>query len=77
MTLNVDVELWALLDGIKRCIDRNIQVVELELDAKVLVEWVGGSDCPNNAHSSLIADYRYLLNQLPQVKIKHYFREAN
>ena len=51
--------------------------MELELDAKVLVEWVGGSDCPNNAHSSLIADYRYLLNQLPQVKIKHYFREAN
>ena len=65
VTSSANAELWALPDGIKRCIDLNIQAMEVELDAKVVVDWAGGSDCPNNAHSSLIADCRYLLNQLP------------
>lgn len=49
----------------------------MELDAKVVVDWVGGSNCPNNSHSSLIADCRYLFDQLPHVKIKQSFRQAN
>ena len=40
----------------------NIQAMEVELDTKVMVDWVGGLNCPNNPHSSLIADCKYLLN---------------
>ena len=37
ITTNVEAELWALRDGLKLCIANNIQVVEGELDAKVVV----------------------------------------
>ena len=59
---SIDAELWALRDELHRCMELNIQAMEVELDAKVMVDWVGGSNCPNNSHSSLIADCKYLFN---------------
>lgn len=37
ITTNVEVALWALRDGLKLCIVKNIQAIEVELDAKVVV----------------------------------------
>ena len=45
--------------------------------SKLVVDWVGGFNCPNNSCSPLIADCKYLLNQLPRVKLKHYYKKTN
>ena len=37
---SVEVKLWALRDGIRLCIKKNLLAVEVELDAKVVVEWM-------------------------------------
>jgi len=36
----VEVKLWALRDGLRLCIKKNLLAVEVELDAKVVVEWM-------------------------------------
>ena len=43
----------------------------------VVFDWVGGIHCSNSAHTALILDCRFLLNQFAQVKFNHCFREAN
>ena len=54
-----------------------MQAVEIKIDAKVVVDWVAGNASINTARSLLISDYRYLMEQMPRVKIRHCFREAN
>lgn len=49
---SVEAELWALRDGLKLCISLNLQAVEIDLDAKVVVDWVSGSACSNCSLSS-------------------------
>ena len=51
--------------------------MEIKIDAKVVVDWVAGNASINTAHSVLISDCRYLMEQMPRVKIRHCFREAN
>ena len=38
ITISAEAELWTLRDGLKLCNAKNIQVVEVESDAKVVVE---------------------------------------
>ena len=45
--------------------------------SKIVVDWVGDFNCPNNSCSPLIADCKYLLNQLPRVKLKHCYKKTN
>ena len=40
VTTSVAAELWALRDGIRLCIALNLPAVEIELDAKVVVDLV-------------------------------------
>lgn len=77
MVLSVEAELWALRDGLILCINLNLLAVELELDANVMLGWVSGNFNSNLDHASLIMNYRTLINQIPQVKMKHCFHEAN
>ena len=37
--LSVEAELWALKDGLSLCISLNLMVLEIEVDAKVVLEW--------------------------------------
>lgn len=53
------------------------QRIRIELDAKVVVNWVSSQVRSNAAHSSLIADYRILVSQFLRVQIKHCYIEAN
>lgn len=48
-------ELWALRDDLILCKDLGLEAIEVELDAKVVVDWVGGLNCPSNYYSSLMA----------------------
>lgn len=75
--MSVKAELWPLRKGLQLCIARNLQAVQVELDAKVVMNWMSSSACISTAHSSLITNCKFLLAQIPRVKINHCFREAN
>ena len=60
---SVEAELWALRDGFFLCKTLNLEAIEIELDAKVVFDWVGGILCSNSAHAALILDSRFLLYQ--------------
>ena len=74
---SIDAKLWALPNGPKFFCSLNLPVVEIEVDAKVLVKWVSGRMCNNYAHSTLISYCRQLMRQTPSVKIKHCYQEVN
>ena len=51
--------------------------VEVELDAKLIVNAITNNSCCHSALSPFIDDCRKLLSQLPQVKVLHCYWEAN
>ena len=73
--------MWRLNCGQERWFDdlhcQEFQVVEVELDVKVVVEWLVGQYNMNTAHSLFISDCRYFLGLIPRVKVNHFFQEAN
>ncbi|XP_075654894.1 uncharacterized protein LOC142625070 [Castanea sativa] len=77
VTSSLAAELWALREGLLRCIEMHAQVMELELDAIAAVSLISCNASTNGDFSILVDDCRDLLLQLPQVKILHCYREAN
>ena len=69
--------LWALRDGINLCISLNLAAVEIELDAKLIVDLLGQALDTSNANDSILADCKEGLKCIPQVKVQHCYREAN
>ena len=51
--------------------------MEVELDAKVIVELLKSNSISNRGYSPFLHDCRMLLGQLQQVRVTHVFREAN
>ena len=51
--------------------------LEVELDAKVVVDLVLSSSVTNRDYSSLLNDCRYLLSRFQQIRVNHTFREVN
>ena len=76
-TTSVVAEWWALRDGLTLAIQLGCQHLEVELDAKVIVELLKSNSTPNRNYSPLLHDCRMLLDQLQQVRVVHVFREAN
>uniref|UniRef100_A0A7N2RCG3 RNase H type-1 domain-containing protein n=1 Tax=Quercus lobata TaxID=97700 RepID=A0A7N2RCG3_QUELO len=52
-------------------------MVEVEVDAKAVVDMLAKSQYSNNAVAPLLEDCRYLVSKIPQVRINHCYREAN
>ena len=75
MATSVEAELSALRDGLALCLSLNIPAVEIEIDAKVVVDWI------NNGNISILTflplDCRMLASRIPQVKLTHCYLEAN
>ncbi|XP_075670167.1 uncharacterized protein LOC142639928 [Castanea sativa] len=63
--------------ALKICSSLNLLAVEIELDVKVVMDWVSGNTTKIIAHFALISDCRQLMGQIPNQKVKHYYREAN
>ena len=77
ITISAAAELWALRDSITLCFSLNLQAVEVELDAKLIVDLLG-KDCGSaNGNNTIVADCKEGLRQIPMVRIKHYYRKAN
>ena len=77
---SVIAELWALRDGLKLAVQLGIGCLEVELDAKVIVEMLNNADSANNANikfSSLLSDCRFLIARVTQVRVTHVYREVN
>lgn len=70
-------EIWALWDGLQLCCQLNVCAVMIELDAKSLVDVLNNSSYCNSMISPLLDDCKLLIDQFPQVRVKHTFREAN
>ena len=77
LATSIKAELWALRDKLSLCISLNLVAIEIEVDAKVVLGWITNNFNTNLHHASLIMDYRTLISQIPQVKTKHCYREAN
>ena len=58
-------------------IQLGISQLEVELDAKVIVELLNGAECPNRSYSPLLNDCRSLIARLVQVRVGHVYREVN
>ena len=71
------VELWALRNGLIMCKELQLHAVEVELDACVVSDLMNHNGGSNSVNSSLVADCRLLIAQMPQVKVNHCYREAN
>ena len=71
------VEIWALRDGLMLCHQMNLPAIIIELDAKALVDALNNPRYSNSVISPIFDDCKFLLSQIPQVRIKHIFREAN
>ena len=76
---SIEAKLWVFQDVLIICLTLGIQSLEIELDVKVVVEWVSSQSHSiiAHSHSSLIVDYRSLVSQFLKVQIKHCYREAN
>ena len=70
-------ELWALRDDLQLCRQLNACAVLMELDAKSLVDALNNSSYCNSIISPLLDDCKLLMDQTPQVRIKHTYQEAN
>ena len=74
---NLHAELWAVRDGLSLCIQLQLPDVELELDAKSVVDLLNSSNASIADYAPLVDDCRILMNRIPRWKLKHCFREAN
>ena len=69
-------ELWALrADGLTICLARNL--VEVEIDAKAIVDVFTNTSNSDLANSPPVDDCRHLTSQFLQNRIKHCFCETN
>ena len=70
-------ELWALRDGLFLCLQAHVQAIIIEMDAKTIVDAFSHQSNSNVIISSLMDDCKYLVTQIPQVRFRHVYREAN
>ena len=77
ITSNFAAELWGLHEGLQLCCNLNISCLEVEIEAKTIVDAVGNPDYVNNIVSPILDDYRLLISKFHHVRFKHRFRQAN
>ena len=77
MTSSFAAELWGLREGLLLCSNLNITSLEIELDAKSIVDALGDPSYVNNIISPLLDDCRLLISRIPQICIKHCFHQVN
>ncbi|KAL0016946.1 hypothetical protein SO802_004015 [Lithocarpus litseifolius] len=75
-TTIVIAKFWALRDRLKLALQLGVDCLEVELNAKVVVNLVL-SNLVTNRDYSLLNDCRYLLSRFQQTRVNHTYREAN
>lgn len=74
---SVLAEFWALRDGLILATQLGIWNLEVELDAKVVVDLINSNSQTNAVYTTLLVDCRLLVNRIPLARVSHVFREEN
>ena len=77
ITSSFAVELWGLREGLKLRCNLNVRYLEVEMDAKSIVEVLQNAGYVNYVISHILDDCRQLIKRFQNVCIKHCFRQAN
>ncbi|KAL0014756.1 hypothetical protein SO802_001825 [Lithocarpus litseifolius] len=77
ITTSFQVELWGLRDGLNLCVERNFSAVEVELDARAVLNVITSLVCSNSLITSLVDDCKQLASRIPRIRFNHCYREAN
>lgn len=64
-TTSMLAEIWALRDGQNLCISMDLEAVEIEVNAKAIVDLISNDNSSNWFIYSLIDDCRILASQIP------------
>lgn len=64
-TTSLIAEIWALRDWLNLWISMNLEAVEIEVDAKSIVDLVANDNSTNHFINSLVDDCRTLASQIP------------
>ena len=70
-------ELWALRDGLHLCLLKNHLDVEVELDAKVIVDALSTNQHVDLPSSPLMDDCKFLATRFNHIQFKHCYCESN
>ena len=65
VTSSFEAELWALRDGLSICVNRSCLSIEVEMDAKAIIDILVSPTQSNSLVSPLLGDYRQLASQIP------------
>lgn len=76
-TISVAAELWVLKDGINLCLSLDLYIMEIELDAKLIVELLKKEGGNPNGNDVIVDDCREGLKKIPLAKIQHCYKEEN
>ena len=76
-TTNFLAELWALHDGLNMYLKHNFATVEVEIDAKAIVDAISNPNYTNLFVSPLMDDCKLLVSRIPQICFRHCYCEAN
>ena len=61
-------ELWALRNWLLLYINRNFNAIEVELDAKSIIDVLSTSNCSNSLASPMVDDCRLLATQIHHIQ---------
>jgi hypothetical protein len=70
------IELWTLRDGLSLVFSLGFSSVLIELDALVVFLFPTISSSVYPSLSTLVDDCKFLLRMIPQMGVKHVFRET-
>ena len=70
-------ELWGLCDGLQLCCYRDFDSLEVEINAKAILDALLNPEYVNNIVSPLLDDCRMLATRFRRICFKHCYREAN
>ncbi|KAL0000416.1 hypothetical protein SO802_014197 [Lithocarpus litseifolius] len=77
ITTSFQAELWGLRDGLTLCVEHNFSAVEVELDARVVLDVIASLVCSNSLITSLVDDCKQLASRISWIRFNHCYREAN
>ena len=69
--------MWALRDGLKLALSEGIQILIVELDARVVVDLINSNVDSAKPYSPLLCDCRCLLRGFHRAQVQHVYREGN
>ena len=70
-------KLWGLRDGLTLCKVLNLCDVDIQINAKAVIELLANPLYSNTVVTHIVDDCRCLLSQIPQVRLNHCYRKAN